>query len=126
MLGAGAASAAIAPAIPRNRVWSFPKNIVVPQLVGSTLNIRMPMRFAIGDVITVNTYGPLIVTRVAESEGMIDLRGPSDRRGVLHYPSFPPGSIRTLARKFWNQARIDEMDWIESQAPPRFAARIES
>jgi hypothetical protein len=128
-LGAGAASAAI----PFGRVWSFPSNIVIPSLSLAEMRERYlrpaaeevaaqyDHMFAIGDVVTVNSYGPYIVTRVAESVGQIDLRGPNGGRGVLSYQSLPPESIRIHARNFWNQARIDDVDRFERQAPPRFA-----
>jgi hypothetical protein len=83
-LGAGAATLALSEAIPFGRVWSFPSKIVVPQrsLVGSMLNIRIPMRFEIGDLISIGSSGPYVVTRVAESDNEIDLYCPTKGHGM--------------------------------------------
>lgn len=57
LFGAGVAGIAISKAIPFGRVWSFPKEIVIASpedlpkqfLVGSTIQVRFPQRFLIGD-----------------------------------------------------------------------------
>lgn len=63
LFGGVAAAAAAAPLIPFNRVWSFPKEIVI----GRTLQFRFPPRFAIGDQFSIGD-----VVTVEESGGLID------------------------------------------------------
>jgi len=65
LFSAGVAGIALEQAIPLGRVWSFPKEIVIPELewddfpsktyfskqfaIGSTIQVRMPQRFFVGD-----------------------------------------------------------------------------
>lgn len=80
LVGAAAAAAAV-PAIPFNRVWSFPKEIILPRLTFAELENRYlspavrQLAFDIGDIVTIKNaigvpgyLGPFIVTAVSESD----------------------------------------------------------
>ena len=49
LFGVGVAGLALEQAIPLGRVWSFPKEIVVAQSLGTMLQIRIPQRFTVRD-----------------------------------------------------------------------------
>lgn len=65
LFAAGVAGVALDQAIPFNRVWSFPKNIVVPNFVGIDLALGSDLtrftkwtrscdRLEVGDIVTMN------------------------------------------------------------------------
>lgn len=82
LFGAGVAGIALEQAIPFNRVWSFPKKIVIakPPSPGDIITIagvnavnpepRMSALFEIGDIVSFPAFGleRYIVTRVSEDE----------------------------------------------------------
>ena len=85
LLGAGVAGIALDQAIPFNRAWSFPSKIVIPEKgilgrasgfewdsevnVGSLTQIRVPARFEIGDIITLNDWpGVFVVSRIVNEK----------------------------------------------------------
>jgi hypothetical protein len=75
LLGAGAAGLALDRAIPFNRVWSFPKEIVIPKagdiLSMASVNIVNKPLFQIGDIITIADWpGRFVISRIHSDENV--------------------------------------------------------
>jgi hypothetical protein len=80
LFSSGIAAAAVAPVIPFNRVWSFPKEIVIPKSagvlkVGDIFTIRTRAAFQIGDVVAIKDElgipgynGPFLVCAAFETD----------------------------------------------------------
>ena len=92
LLGMGVAGIALEQAIPFNRVWSFPKKIVIPDSrakLGEVFMTRFPASYKIeiGDVVRFSDWpGLFVVSRVHNSEGKAELYSAEQRlliRNVL-------------------------------------------
>ena len=70
LIGSAIAGIAVDEAIPLGRVWSFSKNIVIPEInIGSLTPIRVPQRFEIGDIITIGDWpGRFVISRIHPDE----------------------------------------------------------
>lgn len=105
LFSAGVAGLALEQAIPLGRVWSFPKEIVIPTsgvlgrvmgfdwsdevTVGSLTPIRIPRRFEIGDIVSIPAFSPrrYIVTKVVEADGTVYLADHKGKEAGIVAPS---------------------------------------